>query len=427
MTDYYFATAGDDTSGDGSIGSPWKTIEKAASVFLNLPNGSSINFNGGDTFTNTGGPSWESSATTNVRIIRSYGTGKATIVSNSGNHCFRIWGHSSAGGITIDNLILQGTTGSSDNGVWIYNKFVNFTISNCEIINCYQGVSMSGTDAGIRDNINILNNTFTQCPDQACFLSGNNITVDGNFMDRCGFYRNSLSHAIYVSFTVNVMISNNTIIDTGVTNYSNTPVIVGHGTIDQLTIENNIIRQPFGTARLGAYGVQLAPSTDYVVDELYTNVIIRDNVFDSIGKYGMSIENCQGLEVYNNVVTRSKDGDSRGVLVTPGADPDKSSNVDVHNNILYALEGISNPAAVEIDPSVPNQSEADNLMYEFTGALTAQIESMPQKGKFTAINPDGSFTYEYTAAAAPDSDSFTYVVNDSNGRTSPATVNLTVY
>ena len=74
-TDYYFANAGNDVSGAGTIGSPWQTITKLNSIYSTLSSGDSVLFKAGDTFTG--------SITVNKAgvIISRYGTGADPIVT----------------------------------------------------------------------------------------------------------------------------------------------------------------------------------------------------------------------------------------------------------------------------------------------------------------------------------------------------------
>ena len=63
---------------------------------------------------------------------------------------------------------------------------------------------------------------------------------------------------------------------------------------------------------------------------------------------------------------------------------------------------------------------------ETPATLTAVLQAATTKGTLT-LNANGSFTYNYTGGAAPDTDSFTYKARDASGQLSnTATVTINV-
>jgi len=132
-TDYYFANSGDDTTGDGSIGNPYKTITKLNT--LSLVAGDTVYFNRGDTwrFTSDAFLDMRSGDSTGRITYKDYGTGSKPLFLGSFNYSEtanwtrtggvgNIWNSS----VTIDNYI----------GNIIFNNensFANYTNSYAQL------------------------------------------------------------------------------------------------------------------------------------------------------------------------------------------------------------------------------------------------------------------------------------------------------
>ena len=156
-TDYYIAAAGNDTTGDGSIGNPWQTWEKLLNS-LQLVSGARRGFlNRGDTFTLAATPNKWSNETDDT-LIQPYGTGAAPYVV-CGN-TLTIWdigentGAKSAN-IRVRDLDIEKTSGGQVMLFWNGN---NNLLLNCDItyggsINANGGISRGSGGAGVDDSV----------------------------------------------------------------------------------------------------------------------------------------------------------------------------------------------------------------------------------------------------------------------------------
>lgn len=104
---FYFASAGDDHSGDGTFARPFRSIDNAAN--LSLASGDRLFFKGGDIFRG------------NLHIrersvqVTSFGEGRATLQAGEGNAIII----QNAGNVLIENLVLVGNGRESNRGCGI--------------------------------------------------------------------------------------------------------------------------------------------------------------------------------------------------------------------------------------------------------------------------------------------------------------------
>jgi hypothetical protein len=92
-SDYYFSAAGNDTTGDGSIGTPWRSFDKAHKWIDDnaLPaNGVRMNFNRGDTYDNDQQSHSKSGSKDQPIIFQAYGSGARPVITcnAAADRCF---------------------------------------------------------------------------------------------------------------------------------------------------------------------------------------------------------------------------------------------------------------------------------------------------------------------------------------------------
>lgn len=169
---YYVSTSGNDITGDGSVGKPWKTVRNAT---INVTSaGSTIHVNAG-TYT-------ESTSTLNLAVgVNLEGDGAATTIIKSG--LTGQWstflniesgavtnGNQSISGLTFDGQYVSESNYKTWIGIWVTMRN-NVTIKDCIIQGFYnRGVIFNGngrnestipTDPGIYTTGNkVINNKF---------------------------------------------------------------------------------------------------------------------------------------------------------------------------------------------------------------------------------------------------------------------------
>jgi hypothetical protein len=161
---YYVAPWGSDSGGNGSLASPWFTLNKAT-----------YTMNGGDTVQMRGGTYYYTQAqivfnggpsNTARTIIKKYGT-EIPVLDFSGTPYYSGW--SQALDVSVNNLTISGLTLQNSyylNG--IRGTGSNVTIQSCTVKNFQYGAitllssTYSSSNAKI-DNIQLLNCTVTDC------------------------------------------------------------------------------------------------------------------------------------------------------------------------------------------------------------------------------------------------------------------------
>lgn len=112
-TQYYVSSSGSDSNNGTSTSTPWQTISHVNSEVGSIASGSTISFNGGNTF--SGGL-----VLTQPVTINSYGSGQAEISSGNSTACVTA---TNVSNLTINNIncVGGGNTTNTTNGIAIYN------------------------------------------------------------------------------------------------------------------------------------------------------------------------------------------------------------------------------------------------------------------------------------------------------------------
>lgn len=159
MSTWYISPSGSDTTGDGSVGNPWKTFNKGITMAVS-----------GDTVIAGAGTYTDVAAVNKHVNIIGVGSGSDpasnTIVATAlASHVFTITagGTSPANRLTIANLRIVGGRNGINITVPTGTTWANFLFSNVKqsaAVSPYNGVNLDGTTG----HLGILNNiTFTNC------------------------------------------------------------------------------------------------------------------------------------------------------------------------------------------------------------------------------------------------------------------------
>ena len=171
MATYYIAASGNDTTGAGTIGSPWATLTKAATVAVQ---GDTVNVNRGDTINDTN-PTFAVGVT-----IQPYGTGANPTVALGTSHLV----FNDAPGITLTNVNFTNssttyTSGPSTEIVRINRTITGSRLSGITVTGCsFSGgqngfrIYTSTTDASGYNNISITGCTFYNCSLTGLYIHG---------------------------------------------------------------------------------------------------------------------------------------------------------------------------------------------------------------------------------------------------------------
>ena len=174
-THFYVADAGSDSNSGASPDQAWQTVAKVNS--FHFPNGVTVSFNGGDTF--SGGIV----ASTNNLTIDSYGTGQAAI--NSGlDMCVKA---NDVAALTITNItcVGAGDTVNNTDGIRVQNdqadntQLAGPTISNVTASgygqSCIDIFNANGTSGFT--NVAVTNSVIHDCAGPACLLTNSTASI----------------------------------------------------------------------------------------------------------------------------------------------------------------------------------------------------------------------------------------------------------
>jgi parallel beta-helix repeat protein len=327
-TDYHFATAGNDITGDGSAGTPWQTITKANS--LHPVAGDQILFNKGDTFYGTIIITHSGSVGSPI-IYGAYGTGANPIITgftiitgwtNEGSSIYSkvITSEAQTNMVTVDGIntgmgrypdatYLTYTTATAsritdpelgaspdwDGAEVVINKN-GWTLDRC-LITAHATTTIDFTNLGSTETPNANRSYFIQ-NDLRCVTTTNE------------WYHSISDNKFYIygdpsAKVVKVATLNNLLYNNGYDNI----------TVDNITFEGSI------SANLNVYG--------YYVD----NFKIQNCKVNFSGGYGMSLETCRNLIVDNNIVLNS----TRTGISSNGT----SNNIITNNTVTntFMIEG----------------------------------------------------------------------------------------
>jgi hypothetical protein len=258
---YFFAAAGNDSTGTGSVGAPYQSLTKANTLVLNP--GDAMWFNGGDSFSAPASSPCLTIDTTmlpafNAALpitIGAYGTGNPTFTNSAQTG---IYIHN-VGGVTVQDIIL---TGGGGNGNTYYGvdctadaagnpQYGGVTIQRCTIsaFNA-QGILIFGGNAGAGfSGLTITGNIVHDCPSLGINIGGPsgvkchaNLTISNNHVyNIVGIAGGSFTGSgIACSNTQTASIFGNTVHDCGTnSNQQSGPVGIWASNSDSVTIRNN--------------------------------------------------------------------------------------------------------------------------------------------------------------------------------------------
>lgn len=424
----YFADDGDD-AGTGSIGSPWKTLAKANSVYAE---NKTFYFKGGDTFEGT----LQVRGKNNQYLKYDVGT---PVISSGMGRGFECRNKS---GVVVDGLRFQGVSQllNPNHGIYFANDFVVADrLAGCVVRNCqvteygYNGIYATsfGSVAGYTGLL-IENNTVWNCTGEnlAGATAGiavdsqdfwglavhspahTNVTIQGNFVSFCQGRLGAANHVgsgIILSQCDTGLIFNNVAEDCGSLS-SNQAGPVGMWAWDarNVVIRKNIVRRqgtagPDGSAfdldggcvdcimeynySTGCKGPGILlfafddtphwgnghKLLDYVRNTARFNISVYDGDNDEYSKYGIFIgtmrpvlTDFQQVNAYNNTVITRNNGAKRPLTF----------NINTFNQVSmdHATGVVSNNMIIQlgtsplIDMRRNSMTVAGNVFWSPTGA-----------------------------------------------------------
>lgn len=382
-TTYYVSPSGKNIDAGTSVSKPWQSI---VAVNAKNFNGDTILFQGGSTFP---GSMYFTSAdigtSTRPIVISSYGTGKATINSDT---AYGIYVYNAAG-LKLKNIIFKGSgrTTNKQSGILIYmnlattilsyinidnvetygyfnsgisigswNKFSGFrdvSITNSlSHDNGKAGISFYAETSFVHKNIYLGYNKTYNNSGISTFTTGNSGNgivvgnVDGGVIEYCTSYNNGWLHSNSYGGPMGIWgyASNNLTIQFNQSYQNKTGSIKDGGGFDLDGCSNSIMQYNYSHDNYGA-GFLIAK---YTLSPVVNNIIVRYNISENDSRkndYGMihfvssgSAVGVKNVQVYNNsvYVTPKTNTVPKALFVRSGT----FSNINIRNNIFQTTGSV---------------------------------------------------------------------------------------
>ena len=413
---YVCDTNGDDSADGLSEQRPFKTYDHAIWSFNKLEAGGKLLFCRGGKFPATKFARLYNSNCTAEKpcTIGAYGNAdlERPVIGADGIHAINFENGGAAkpdGGYNVENLTIMAVS-KSGAGIRLFNDVDDVTISNVHIEGFNVGIYAAGNNAPqegagsneakdrlVVKNSNVINNRkigfLGSCND--CLIEGNNFEGNGTHP--------SLDHNIYLTGSnkhkKGITVRNNTLYRSAIVDGKCQGVsLVGHGLLENILIENNIIKEDVGKVSGGCWGISIDPGYNKV-DESFKNIVIRNNKLINVGMIGIGCASCEGAIIENNEIIDEGNVLRAGVKVPVREENSiKSSNVYIRNNRVIlnneSAVGISiggeNPIVVRgNDISLPSTTTSKTCFERFLANVTTDVsQNICSNHNGVSINED---------------------------------------
>ncbi|MCJ7571204.1 MAG: right-handed parallel beta-helix repeat-containing protein [Candidatus Thermoplasmatota archaeon] len=354
---YYVSTMGSDTTGDGSITNPWRTIQKAASL---------------------------ASAGENVFIREGIYNEKVSITGLAGNGSWITFQPYNNEQVIIDG---NGVTGPYDGVILLLDGCNFIRITGLEIKNAgYAGVMLEGAEI---TDIQVDNCYIHHCQGSGFYASTEDFS--SGYIQRIEFDHNNVSdvhlgglaqEAISFRGVQIFNIHHNTL-----RRYGKEGIDVKTGSSDG-TIHHNIIETSFEGNYYNHIGIYIDPYT-----KTSKNIQVYDNLIYGYGGAGIGI-GCEeelgiaeNIQIYNNIIHITHFSGYNSFRCIDSFYDSPWINVKIYNNIC------NNDGEIHVIRIMPSASNINNLVIAnniFTG--TAYNNMCFQSMTFTESQVPGRLT-----------------------------------
>lgn len=352
---FYVCDANGNDEFDGrSEAKPFKTYDKAIWSFNKLDAGGSLLFCRGGKF----------EANISTRLVNSkcsaierctigdYGNDALDkpVISANGVNAINFengGGSKEDGGYIVKNLTLIAAT-KSGAGVQLYNDVDDVLITDVHIegfnIGVYSASTNNTAEGAVSNQINdrlVVKNSTIINNKKIGFLGGcNDCLIENNHFENNGNHP-SLDHNIYLAQkkfpAKGITIRNNTLYKSAIVDGKCQGVsLVGHGLLEDVLIEHNIIKEDAGKVNGLCWGISIDPGYP-TMDESFKNIIIRNNKIINIGGNAIGCASCDGAIIEGNEIIDDAKMMTAGIRVPVREENStKSKNVVIRNNKVIA-------------------------------------------------------------------------------------------
>ncbi|MBL1457691.1 MAG: right-handed parallel beta-helix repeat-containing protein [Methylophaga sp.] len=362
---YFFCDSGSDKHNGKSELAPFKSVEKLFEVFKWMDAGDSILLCRGGKFEYS-----HSKKLYNYRCtadkpctITDYGDKNAPRpeLHYSGTHS-GLWFSDAPkfradGGYNISNIKL---TSEQQEGyaIFIADEVNDFHVDNVHVEGFGIGFHSAGSGPNpftnrMHDRVSLTNSIIINNSAQGFLGACNDCLIENNVFENNGYARAIFNHNIYVGFPSskrykNMTIRNNKLYQSAMFGDECAGTsLVAHGNIDNLIIEDNLLKEDKHAVQGHCYGISIAQGYGDKVDESFHNVIIRRNRLINLGAVGIGCASCNSAIITENVIIDESGVMTRGIAVPERAEESiKSNNILIAKNKIYMVN--STGAAISL-------------------------------------------------------------------------------
>ncbi|WP_415009072.1 hypothetical protein [Cycloclasticus pugetii] len=369
---YYVCDTGNDENTGLSESSPFRSYEKAISMFATISGGDSVLLCRGGQFPITKGKgvnnlncSVEAPCT-----LSDYGDAtkaKPSIISSDSTAALKFYGNinpaKNGGGYVIKNLNLLSTTGTGK-GIFLYVGVHDMLLDNLHIQGFRLGVQLAGTNI---HKITLKNSTVINSVGQGVLGGCTDCLYENNYFQNNG--ANVYHHNIYLSsgsdensITKNMVVRGNTLYQSALDDEGKCGGVslVAHGRFEGLTIENNLIKEDVGAVKGTCYGISVDPG--YAYDEYFKDVVIRGNTLLNVGGNAIGCASCDGALIENNTIIDEGSVLVHGISVPVRTeDTVKSKNITIRNNKILLTKNWNQTSGVRVGGFHPMSVENNDI------------------------------------------------------------------
>jgi hypothetical protein len=289
------------------------------------------------------------------------------------------------GGYVIRNLDLRGggvMGGPSAGGaaVFAYWGVNDLLMENLEISGFRNGVYTAHLPkrADGWENYRVtLRNSYLHDNLASSFLGGAaDLVIENNILDRNGSVP-IFDHDIYISSVARGVIRNNTITRSvlDAAGKCTGSVIVVHGAVDGLQIENNRIVQPPGGNMPTCFGIEVSGGyADAQGSEYFHDVVIRGNTVVDVGYIGIGARGCTRCLIENNTIVWTGGGGNQGISMgvnNPSSLDERGTALTIRNNSIYMQATSGTPTGILLVNEGTNHAVSSNVIYFGSAAIAS--------------------------------------------------------
>ena len=291
------------------------------------------------------------------------------------------------GGYTIRNLDLRGggvmgVSTAAAAAIFTYWAVNDLLMENLEISGFKNGVFSAHSPKDLVngwENYRItLRNSYLHDNSASSFLGGAaDLVIENNTLDRNGATP-VYDHDLYISSVTRGVIRNNTITRSVLDSNGKCTgsVIVAHGAVEGMTIENNRIVQPSGGNLPTCFGIEISTGYDDAQGaEYFHDVVIRGNSIVNVGFVGIGLRNCARCVIENNALVWTGTGGNQAISMymnTPSSLDERGGSLTIRNNSIFMQDTSGSPVAIRLLNEGTQHTVTSNLIvYGSTGASSA--------------------------------------------------------